>query len=92
MEPITEPEIDLFADTLPSTDEVKKLSEFIHSSELNRLTFAEQVKENAGKTSPRGTLAVGIGLFILGKNAEAIAKLKKAKDCKEKFIYIAFAL
>ena len=92
MEPITEPEIDLFADTLPSTDEVKKLSEFIHSSELNQLTFAEQVEENVGKTSPRGALAVGIGLFILGKNAEAIAKLKKAKDCKEKFIYIAFAL
>jgi DNA-directed RNA polymerase subunit alpha len=35
---------------------------------------------------------VGIGLFLLGKNAEATAKLKKAKDCKEKFIYIAFAL
>ena len=32
------------------------------------------------------------GLFIVGKNAEATKKLAKGTDCKEKFIYLAFAL
>jgi DNA-directed RNA polymerase subunit alpha len=37
-------------------------------------------------------LAVGIGLYIVGRNAEAVKKLEKAKDCKEKLMYRAFAL
>ncbi len=92
MEPITGLEIDLFADSPPSMEEIKKLSEFTHSSERNRLTFAEQVEENMNKTLAKSVLAVGIGLFILGRNDEAIRKLKKANDCKEKFICTAFAL
>jgi DNA-directed RNA polymerase subunit alpha len=35
---------------------------------------------------------VGIGLFIVGRNEEAIEKLEKAEDCKEKYIYHALAL
>jgi len=92
MEPITEPGIDLFARDLPSMDEIKTISEFVHSSEINLLNFSEQLDENISRTGPKGSLAIGIGLFIVGRNAEAAKKLQKAKDCKEKFIYLAFAL
>ena len=92
MEPITELGIDLFADKLPSMDEIKQLTAFVHSSEANLLNFSEQVEGNIAKTGQKAALAVGIGLFIVGRNAEAVEKLQKAKDCKEKFIYLASAL
>jgi len=92
MEPVTEPGIDLFADELPSMDEIKTLSEFVHSGEANQISFGEQVESNMGKTGQKARLATGIGLFILGRNSEAVEKLQKAEDCKEKFIYLAFAL
>ena len=44
------------------------------------------------KTGAKGCLAAGIGLFILGRDAEAVEKLQKGSDCKEKFMYLAFAL
>lgn len=91
MEPITKSDIDLFADNLPSMHEIKKLSDFVHSSESNQIAFSEQVEANMAKTSAKTAFAVGIGLFILARFAEAAKKLKKAKDCKEKFIYSAFA-
>ena len=92
MEPIAECEIDLFADKLPSMDEIGELSAFVHSGEANLLAFSEQVEENMSRTSQKASLATGIGLFILGRDAESVRKLQKAKDCKEKFIYLAFAL
>jgi DNA-directed RNA polymerase subunit alpha len=92
MEPITEPGIDLFAEELPSMDEIGKLAEYVHSGERNEISFGEQVEANIRKTSPRTVLAVGIGLFIAGRDGEAVEKLEKAEDCKEKFIYRAFAL
>ncbi len=92
MEPITEPEINLFADELPSMENIEKLACDVYSSESNQIKFAEQLEANMSKTSPKSRLAVGIGLFILGRYTEAIEKLQKANDCKEKFIYLAFAL
>jgi len=92
MEPIAEPEINLFADELPSMEEITKFSHFVHRSEANQLKFAEQLEANMAKTGQKASLAVGIGLFILARPDEAIKKLQKAKDCKEKFIYLAFAL
>ena len=92
MEPIAELGIDLFGKDLPSMDEIKMFSEAVHCSERNQIAFSEQLEANMGRQSPKARLAVGIGLFILGKNAEAAAKLQKAQDCKEKFIYLAFAL
>ncbi len=92
MEPITEPEVDLFARDLPSMDEIQKLSEFVHSSESNLLNFSEQLEENMNKGGQKASLATGIGLFIVDRNAEAVKKLRKAKDCQEKFMYLAFAL
>jgi len=72
-------------------DEIKRLSEFVHSGEANLLKFGEQVESNMSRTGQQASLAAGIGLYILGRNAEAIEKLQKANDCKEKFIYLAFA-
>ena len=92
MQPITVCQIDLFAEELPSVNEIKKLSGFVHSSEINRLAFGEKVQENIGRTSPKMRLRVGIGLYLLGRDAEAAEKLKKGEDCKEKFLYLGFAL
>ncbi len=91
MEPIIEPEFDLFVKELPSMEEIKKLSEFVHSSESNLLNFSEQLEENMNKGGQKTLLSAGIGLFIVGKNEEAAEKLAKGPDCKEKFIYLAFA-
>jgi DNA-directed RNA polymerase subunit alpha len=92
MVPVTEPGIDLFADNLPSMDEIKTLSEFIHSGEANLISFNEQVESNMSRTGQKACLATGIGLFILGRNDEAAQKLSKGTDCQEKFLYLAFAL
>ena len=92
MTQVTEPEIDLFADKLPSMEEITTLAGFVHSGEINRISFSKQVESNISKTGPKASLALGIGLFILGRNAEAAGKFAKAKNCKEKFIYLAFAL
>ena len=92
MESIMEPGIDLFADESLSMDEIKRLSAYVHSSERNMISFGEQVESNMSKTGQKANLDVGIGLFILCRNDEAAAKLAKAKDCKEKYMYWAFAL
>jgi len=84
---ITETEINLFGKELPSIDELKKLSEIVNSSEINKIKFEEQL--SASRVSP---LAAGIALYILGKNAQAVQNLRRAEDCKEKFLYLAYAL
>jgi DNA-directed RNA polymerase subunit alpha len=92
MEAVTECQINLFADTSPSLEDIEKLSCFVHSSEANRIAFGKQVEENMSGTGQKACLATGVGLFILGSDAEAVKRLGKAKDCKEKYIYLAFAL
>lgn len=94
METITQAQsgIDLFGEEIPGMEQIKKLSQQVHSSETNLLAFGEQVEQNMSKTGAKGCLAAGIGLFILGRDAEAVEKLQKGADCREKFIYLAFAL
>jgi len=92
MEQIADSEISLFGEQLPSMAELKALSHAVNSSELNRLRFAEEVEAHTSKTSADTVLAVGIGLFMLGRSEEAVAKLQKGPDCLEKFTYLAFAL
>jgi len=91
MEHATERQIDLFADTLPSLDELNELLHFVHSSEVNQLKFTEQFEENKARTSPEAKIAQGIGLYILGRFEESAEKLQQSEDCKEKFLYLAFA-
>ncbi|MBN2269451.1 MAG: tetratricopeptide repeat protein [Sedimentisphaerales bacterium] len=92
MELTTQPEINLFGDQLPSMEDIQRLSLNVRCSESNMLTFGKQVDENMSKTSPTTRLSVGIALYILGKDEEAVQRLEKAEDRKEKFIYTAFAL
>ncbi|MHC4173707.1 MAG: tetratricopeptide repeat protein [Planctomycetota bacterium] len=92
MKPSTELEINLFADELPSPDEIKQLACLVHSGESNQIAFSEQIEANMPKTGQKARLATGIALYILGRDAKAADKLAKAKDCQEKFTYLAFAL
>ncbi|MHC4741624.1 MAG: tetratricopeptide repeat protein [Planctomycetota bacterium] len=92
MELTTQPEINIFGDELPSMDDIRALSKSVHAGESNLLTFSARTKENMSKTAPKARLAVGIALYILGNDAEAVRKLEKAEDCQEKYIYAGFAL
>ena len=89
MEQNTQQQIDLFADELPCLDDLRRLCQLVRSSEANILAFSEQVEQNIARTAPRNRLAVGIGLYILGRDKEALEKLEKGTDRKEKFIYLA---
>jgi len=83
---IAEAKVDLFGAELPGLDELKKLSLYVNCSEINKILFAEQVAEYLDND-----LAAGIGLVILGRDAEAIEKLQKGRDCKQKFMYLGYA-
>ncbi len=83
---IAEIEIDLFAPKLPGLDELKQLTCLVNSSEANKLAFTEQIAAH-----PRKNLSAGIGLVMLGRNEEAIVKLEKCDDCREKLLYSAYA-
>ncbi|MHC4637429.1 MAG: tetratricopeptide repeat protein [Planctomycetota bacterium] len=83
--------IDLFAEKQISLEHVRKVSEYVNSSEAARITFSQQLEENINSGSKK-SLAIGIGLYLLGRYKQAIEKLEKTGDCNEKFIYLAFAL
>jgi len=92
MEQTAELQVNLFREQLPSMEELRTLSHLVHASEINQQRFAEQVEQNLGKTSSLSVLEAGIGLFILGRYAEAVPKLQKGQDSKEKYMYLAFTL
>jgi DNA-directed RNA polymerase subunit alpha len=92
MEQMTEVGVNLFGDQLPSKEELRTLSHAVHAGEASQLKFAQQVEENRSKTSPHTALATGIGLFMLGRYNEAMEKLRKGQDGKEKSMYLAFTL
>ncbi|HNS19845.1 MAG TPA: DNA-directed RNA polymerase subunit alpha C-terminal domain-containing protein [Sedimentisphaerales bacterium] len=92
MEQTAELQINLFREQLPSLEELRVLSHLVHASEANRMRFAEQVQQNVSSNAAMTSLQTGIGLFILGRNREALAKLQKGPDCKEKYLYLAFTL
>ena len=92
MESVTESVIDLFADQLLSMEEIRTLSESVNSGEKNQMDFSEELESNMSKTGQKAYLVQGIGLFILGRYAEAAKKLAKGKACKEKFLCMAYAL
>jgi len=92
MEQMTEVGITLFGDQLPSMEELRTLSHAVHASEASQAKFAQQVEENKSKTSGHVALATGIGLFMLGRYREAMEKLRKGQDVKERYMYLAFTL
>jgi len=92
MEAVAELGIELFGDQLPSLDEIRKLADFVHSSEQSRAAFTEQLEQNLSRTGAKVSLASGIGLCIIGRYQEAVEKLQKGTDCVEKYLYLAYAL
>ncbi len=91
MEQTAELQVNLFREQVPSIEETRTLSHLVHSSEVNQQRFAEQVEHNLSSTGPVAVLEAGIGLFILGRYKEAMEKLQKGQECKEKYMYLAFA-
>lgn len=83
---IADAQVDLFGAQLPALEEIKKLSLYVNSSEMNRMEFAEQVEGQS-----KNKIAAGIGLFILGRPQEAMEKLEKTADSKEKYLYLGYA-
>ncbi len=92
MESITELQIDVFGENLPGIDELEQLSKYVHSSEKNQIEFTERLEQKMSETGPKAALAQGIALYIAGRDAEAIERLNKAEDCRQKCIFEAFAL
>jgi DNA-directed RNA polymerase subunit alpha len=91
MEQAVAQQADLFSGTLPSIESIDELVDVVNSSESARMSFASNVEENISKTGASGVLSVGIGLYILGRDAEAVEKLQKCDDSKEKCLYLALA-
>ena len=87
----TEARIDLFGAEIPSLEDIRKFAAAVNSSERNRTAFEEQLDVNLNNTSAKTCLATGIGLFTLGKYEAAIEQLQKSEDCREKFLYLAYA-
>jgi DNA-directed RNA polymerase subunit alpha len=84
-------QVDLFAGALPSIEQIDELIDAVNSSETARMNFAASVEGNMSKTGASAVLATGIGLYILGRDNEAIEKLGKGDDCGQKYLYLAFA-
>jgi DNA-directed RNA polymerase subunit alpha len=70
--------VNLFGAEIPSFENIKKLWQFVNSSELNRMRFTEE----AGKQSD--PLVQGIALLLCGKTNAAAEKLNDGKECVQK--------
>ncbi len=79
-------ELNLFSESLPSLAEIAQISDYANSSELNKINFAKQAKEQiaAGKK-----LAGGIALSLVGSWKEAIETLEACSDSAEKFLFLS---
>ena len=84
---IADAKADLFGANLPSLDKLSKLEKLVSCSQLNKTEFAELIEKNKNNT-----LAAGIGLVMLGQYTQGAEILKKATDCKEKLMYLGWAL
>ncbi len=83
---IADAQVDLFGAKLPDLAAIEKLAGHVNGSEINRISFEEMVDGNL-----KNKLAAGIGLCILGSYSDAAQCLKKAPDCKEKYMYLGYA-
>lgn len=92
MEQTVTQQVDLFGGSLPSIERIEELIDAINCSEAARMDFADRVEEHKSKTGALAVLVTGIGLYILGRDEEAIGKLQKCDDCKEKYLFLAFSL
>lgn len=92
MEQTAMSQINLFREQVPSVEEIRALSTQVHSSEATQMRFATLVEQNLNSSAAVPSLEAGIGLFLLGRYRDALAKLQKGPDNKEKHIFLAFTL
>jgi len=92
MESMQELALNWLADPTPSLERIRQMAESVHCSEAHHVRFAEQIRSTVGKTSPKECLAVGVGLCLIGNYKESADKLAGANECKEKYLYWAYAL
>jgi DNA-directed RNA polymerase subunit alpha len=89
---ISQPKIDLFGAETITFDDILTTSEFVNSSEKNKITFAEKTEQELSKPGRKSYLALGAALAALGRYAQAIEPLEKADESKEKYLELAFCL
>lgn len=82
---LTDAPVNLFGAEIPSIENIKKLWQFVNSSEQKRLKFAEE----AGKQSD--ALIQGIALLLCGQTGRAVEKLNEGKDCLQKHFMLGHA-
>ncbi|MFA5293702.1 MAG: DNA-directed RNA polymerase subunit alpha C-terminal domain-containing protein [Phycisphaerae bacterium] len=92
MSVVSQPKIDLFVAETITINDIISVSEFVNSSERNKIAFAEKTEEELSKPGRKNYLALGAALAMVGKCREAIEIFEKADDSKEKFLELAFCL
>jgi DNA-directed RNA polymerase subunit alpha len=92
MSPTAAAKIDIFGQSIPSVEQIEAIAISVNSSESARIAFKEQLDPHLEKNDATTCLVAGLGLYILGNYNAAIAKLEKAKDSQQKYMYLARAL
>lgn len=77
--------VNLFADELPSFEQIKILWQYVNSGEATRIAFTEQA---AAQSDP---LVKGIALLLCGQTANAINELTGGTDCHQKQMALGYA-
>ena len=79
----TQSQINLFAENLPSLDEIKQLALLVNSSEANQIAFAEQVEANMSSDPQRCFLPLASAFTSSVETREAVANFKRQKTARK---------
>jgi len=82
---LTDAPVNLFGAEVPSFEDIKKLWQFVNSSELNRIRFTEEANKQSD------SLLQGIALMLCSRTGEALDKLSKGRDCLQKQFMLGYA-
>lgn len=85
---VSEKGVDLFGSKLPELDQLYQLFDEVNASEANQMKFAEDAEKAAADGN---NIAAGIAFAILSKNLQSVENLEKAKESKEKNLYLAWS-
>lgn len=77
--------VSLFEGDLPSFEDIKKLWQYVNSSEKNRTAFLSQIEKN------NDPLRKGIGLLLCGQAKVAVDLLCQGHDCAQKNMALGYA-
>ena len=89
---ISQPKIDLFSAENITFEDILSTTDYVNSSERNKIAFAEKTEQELSKPGRKNYLALGAALAVLGRYQQAIETLEKADDSKEKYLELAFCL